>query len=177
MMRGREAISQVLIYMVCVEVILQKSRLTFSRLRLIPEWIWLRKSLCMVTWRRSRVSQILSLLIINLTTLRFRYFWDAHLEWNPEDPNAAYEFQGGAIDGWWVIYSRFMVLQTHQIWGVALGMTSVQSSLVLNSRGVNSYFHIEFMFLKYVVFYKNQYALSTMILNLYMTFGGTNWGA
>jgi len=60
---------------------------------------------------------------------------------------------------------------------VALGLVSVQSSLVLNSRGVYPYFHIEFMFLKHVVFYKNQYALSTMILNLYMTFGGTNWGA
>jgi len=57
------------------------------------------------------------------------------------------------------------------------GTTSVQSSRVLNLRGVNSYFHKEYIFLKHIVFYKNQYALSTMILNLYMMFGGTNWGA
>jgi hypothetical protein len=27
------------------------------------------------------------------------------------------------------------------------------------------------------VFYKNQFAMSTTILNIYMIFGGTNWGA
>ncbi|KAG6849633.1 hypothetical protein H0H93_006756 [Arthromyces matolae] len=28
------------------------------------------------------------------------YFWDSHLSINPQAPNAVYEFQGGAFDGW-----------------------------------------------------------------------------
>ncbi|KXN86326.1 putative beta-galactosidase A, partial [Leucoagaricus sp. SymC.cos] len=72
------------------------------------------------------------------------YFWDAHQEWNPEDPNAVYEFQGGAPDGWG---------------GAGYDLCSALTGPEFER-----------------VFYKNQYALSTTIFNLYMTFGGTNWG-
>jgi hypothetical protein len=27
-------------------------------------------------------------------------YWDAHMRYAPDDPNAIFEFQGGAFDGW-----------------------------------------------------------------------------
>jgi hypothetical protein len=32
------------------------------------------------------------------------YFWSSHLQYNPTEPNNVYEFQGGALDGWYVVY-------------------------------------------------------------------------
>ncbi|KAF8665643.1 hypothetical protein AX16_000098 [Volvariella volvacea WC 439] len=72
------------------------------------------------------------------------WFWDAHLAANPEDPNAVYEFQGGAYDGW--------------------GGSGYETCAQLTGPAFER------------VFYKNQFALCTTIFNLYMIFGGTNWG-
>jgi len=55
---------------------------------------------------------LLSLLMMNLTTLRFRYFWDAHPEWNPEDPNVVFKrvsLTAGRLN------SGFIVFQTQKI--------------------------------------------------------------
>ncbi|KAF9008853.1 glycoside hydrolase family 35 protein [Cyathus striatus] len=71
-------------------------------------------------------------------------FWDAHQSINPEDPNAVYEFQGGAFDGW--------------------GGAGYDKCSILTGPEFER------------VYYKNEFALSTTFLNLYMIFGGTNWG-
>jgi hypothetical protein len=31
-------------------------------------------------------------------------FWSTHLQLSPNKPNAVYEFQGGAFDGWYVTF-------------------------------------------------------------------------
>ncbi|PPQ68771.1 hypothetical protein CVT24_007713 [Panaeolus cyanescens] len=72
------------------------------------------------------------------------YFWGAHMDINPEDPNAVYEFQAGAFDGWG---------------GAGYGACAILLGPEFER-----------------VFYKNQYAMSTTMFNLYMIFGGTNWG-
>ncbi|KAF8204850.1 glycoside hydrolase family 35 protein [Pholiota molesta] len=72
------------------------------------------------------------------------YFWGAHMQYNPQDLNAVYEFQGGAFDGW--------------------GGSGYSTCAVLTGPEFER------------VFYKNEFAMSTTYLNLYMTFGGTNWG-
>ncbi|KAG6830620.1 hypothetical protein H0H92_015712 [Tricholoma furcatifolium] len=72
------------------------------------------------------------------------YFWDSHLSINPEDPNAVYEFQGGAFDGW--------------------GGAGYQKCSELLGPEFER------------VFYKNEFSMSTTIFNLYMIYGGTNWG-
>ncbi|KAF8974695.1 glycoside hydrolase superfamily [Flammula alnicola] len=72
------------------------------------------------------------------------YFWGAHLQYNPQDLNAVYEFQGGAFDGW--------------------GGSGYSTCAVLTGPEFER------------VFYKNEFAMSTTYLNLYMIFGGTNWG-
>ncbi|KDR83515.1 hypothetical protein GALMADRAFT_56290 [Galerina marginata CBS 339.88] len=72
------------------------------------------------------------------------YFWGSHLQYNPQDLNAVYEFQGGAFDGW--------------------GGSGYETCGVLTGPEFER------------VFYKNQFAMSTTYLNLYMIFGGTNWG-
>ncbi|EIN05080.1 hypothetical protein PUNSTDRAFT_146007 [Punctularia strigosozonata HHB-11173 SS5] len=72
------------------------------------------------------------------------YFWGAHLEYNPEDPNAVYEFQGGAFDPW--------------------GGSGYENCAVLLGPEFER------------VFYKHELAMSTTLLNLYMAYGGTNWG-
>ncbi|EJD54068.1 beta-galactosidase [Auricularia subglabra TFB-10046 SS5] len=78
-------------------------------------------------------------------------YWNDHMHYTPDQPNAVYEFQGGAFDGW--------------------GGASYDKCAELTGPGFergNSPTSI--------VFFKNQLALSTMILNLYMVYGGTSWG-
>ncbi|KAF5370168.1 hypothetical protein D9758_001409 [Tetrapyrgos nigripes] len=72
------------------------------------------------------------------------YFFGAHEGFNPEDPNAVYEFQGGAIDSW--------------------GGPGYANCAILTGPEFER------------VFYKNEFAMSTTMLNLYMLYGGTNWG-
>jgi beta-galactosidase GanA len=71
-------------------------------------------------------------------------FWSAHMQISPDVPNAVYEFQGGAFDGW--------------------GGAGYESCAVLTGPEFQR------------VFYKNELAMSTTILNLYMIYGGTSWG-
>ncbi|EJD54069.1 putative beta-galactosidase A, partial [Auricularia subglabra TFB-10046 SS5] len=71
-------------------------------------------------------------------------FWNSHIRFAPDKPNAVYEFQGGAFDGW--------------------GGSGYGTCAELTGPGFER------------VFYKNELALSTMILSIYMTYGGTNWG-
>ncbi|RDB20455.1 putative beta-galactosidase A [Hypsizygus marmoreus] len=72
------------------------------------------------------------------------WFWGAHQDWNPEDLNAVYEFQGGACDGW--------------------GGSGYATCAILTGPEFER------------VFYKNEFAMSTTLFNIYMIFGGTNWG-
>ncbi|KAJ7499278.1 glycoside hydrolase family 35 protein [Mycena latifolia] len=67
-------------------------------------------------------------------------FWDGHEQLSPQDPNAVFEFQGGAFDPWG-------------------GAGYEGCSQLLGT-----------------VFYKNEFAMSTTMINFYMIFGGTNWG-
>ncbi|KZV90500.1 glycoside hydrolase family 35 protein [Exidia glandulosa HHB12029] len=71
-------------------------------------------------------------------------FWSAHMKYTPDKPNAVYEFQGGAFDGW--------------------GGSGYETCAQLTGPGFER------------VFYKNELSMSTTILSLYMTYGGTNWG-
>ncbi|KAF4619804.1 hypothetical protein D9613_005466 [Agrocybe pediades] len=71
-------------------------------------------------------------------------YWNAHLKYTPNIPNAVYEFQGGAFDGW--------------------GGSGYSTCATLTGPEFER------------VFYKNEFAMSTTMLNLYMIFGGTNWG-
>ncbi|KIJ67770.1 glycoside hydrolase family 35 protein [Hydnomerulius pinastri MD-312] len=72
------------------------------------------------------------------------YFWGAHMEYNPTEPNNVYEFQGGAFDGW--------------------GGSGYNTCAILTGPDFER------------VFYKNELSMSTTYLNLYMIYGGTNWG-
>lgn len=58
-----------------------------------------------------------------------------------------------------------------------LGILHVRYSLDPNSkevrRSVNNVCHVNGLA---IVFYKNEFAMSTTYLNLYMIYGGTNWG-
>ncbi|KAG6919301.1 hypothetical protein DXG01_007434 [Tephrocybe rancida] len=82
--------------------------------------------------------------ILSLVSCFVRYFYGAHLGINPNAPNAVYEFQGGAFDGWG-------------------GAGYEKCSQLLGPEFER-------------VFYKNQMALSTTIFNIYMIYGGSNWG-
>ncbi|KAL0580896.1 hypothetical protein V5O48_001089 [Marasmius crinis-equi] len=72
------------------------------------------------------------------------WLWDARMAINPEDPNAMFENQGGAIDGW--------------------GGAGGDNCAILTGPDFER------------VFYKNQFAMSTTVWNIYMFYGGTNWG-
>ncbi|CAK5262479.1 unnamed protein product [Mycena citricolor] len=72
------------------------------------------------------------------------WFWGAHMQISPQSPNAVFEFQGGALDGWG---------------GAGYDLCSQLTGPEFER-----------------VFYKNQFAMSTTMLNLYMVYGGTNWG-
>ncbi|PFH52549.1 glycoside hydrolase family 35 protein [Amanita thiersii Skay4041] len=72
------------------------------------------------------------------------WLWGGHEQYNPQDLNAVYEFQGGAFDGW--------------------GGSGYAHCALLTGTAFER------------VFYKNQFAMSTTLLNLYMVYGGTNWG-
>lgn len=62
--------------------------------------------------------------------------------------------------------------------GAAPDTISVLPLLVHNSNEVGLLFPLiqKFVPILFLVFYKNQIAMSTTYLNLYMVFGGTNWG-
>ncbi|KAJ7176384.1 glycoside hydrolase family 35 protein [Mycena crocata] len=68
----------------------------------------------------------------------------SHQRWNPAEPLALFEWQGGAFSYW-------------------SGPGYDQCYQLINEQFAN-------------VYYKNNYASGTAIQNLYMTYGGTNWG-
>ncbi|KAH7927546.1 glycoside hydrolase family 35 protein [Leucogyrophana mollusca] len=72
------------------------------------------------------------------------YLYGAQQEYDPKGPNAVYEYQGGAFDGW--------------------GGSGYNTCAILTGPDFER------------VFYKNEIAMSTTYLNLYMAYGGTNWG-
>ncbi|CUA69464.1 hypothetical protein RSOLAG22IIIB_08477 [Rhizoctonia solani] len=90
------------------------------------------------------------------------YTWDAYpLGFDCSNPDVQrhvrVEFQGGAFDPWGGPgYEACHQLINHQV----LLLDSTHAKLVQFAN----------------VFYKNNYAAGTSILNLYMTYGGTNWG-
>ncbi|KAJ6453970.1 glycoside hydrolase family 35 protein [Mycena sanguinolenta] len=68
----------------------------------------------------------------------------SHQTWNPAEPLALYEWQGGAFSYW-------------------SGPGYEECYQLVNEQFAN-------------VYYKNNYASGPAIQNLYMTYGGTNWG-
>ncbi|KAJ7757393.1 glycoside hydrolase family 35 protein [Mycena maculata] len=68
----------------------------------------------------------------------------SHQTWNPAEPLALFEWQGGAFSYW-------------------SGPGYDQCYQLINEQFAN-------------VYYKNNYASGAAIQNLYMTYGGTNWG-
>ncbi|KAK7017720.1 putative beta-galactosidase A [Favolaschia claudopus] len=67
-----------------------------------------------------------------------------HQRWNPAEPLALFEWQGGAFSYW-------------------SGPGYDECYQLINEQFAN-------------VYYKNNYAAGTAVQNLYMTYGGTNWG-
>lgn len=97
---------------------------------------------------------------------------------NPEDLNAVYEFQGGAFDGWLVDISVYLIISHFSL---NRGGSGYDTCAILTGtefeRGVFVCELIRCRMTKTsTVFYKNEFAMSTTYLNLYMIFGGTNWG-
>ncbi|KAF9465547.1 glycoside hydrolase family 35 protein [Collybia nuda] len=68
----------------------------------------------------------------------------SHQKWNPAEPLALFEWQGGAFSYW-------------------SGPGYSECYKLINEQFAN-------------VFYKNNYAAGASLQNLYMTYGGTNWG-
>ncbi|KAJ7692256.1 putative beta-galactosidase [Mycena rosella] len=68
----------------------------------------------------------------------------SHQQWNPAEPLALFEWQGGAFSYW-------------------SGPGYDECYQLINEQFAN-------------VYYKNNYAAGAAIQNLYMTYGGTNWG-
>ncbi|KAF9445456.1 glycoside hydrolase family 35 protein [Macrolepiota fuliginosa MF-IS2] len=68
----------------------------------------------------------------------------SHQTWNPAEPLALFEWQGGAFSYW-------------------SGPGYDDCYLLINEQFAN-------------VYYKNNYAAEAALQNLYMTYGGTNWG-
>ncbi|KAF5379413.1 hypothetical protein D9615_006539 [Tricholomella constricta] len=71
-------------------------------------------------------------------------FDNSHQRWNPAEPLALFEWQGGAFSYW-------------------SGPGYSECYKLINEQFAN-------------VYYKNNYASGVSLQNLYMTYGGTNWG-
>ncbi|KAJ7162583.1 glycoside hydrolase family 35 protein [Mycena crocata] len=90
-------------------------------------------------------------------------FFGDHERTSPNSLNAVYEFQGGAFDGWGGAgYEKCSALLGPEF---ERGQSSFQWNSVRGSRNA-----------VLAVFYKNEFAMSTTLLNFYMIFGGTDWG-
>ncbi|KAF4918181.1 putative beta-galactosidase E [Colletotrichum viniferum] len=99
----------------------------------------------------------------SLTPLSLTYTYQNHLQQSPSTPSSILEYQGGAPDPWQVqliaaILQSVALLSRHR-GGVGLDNCAAQ---------INQDFAR--------VFLKDLIGRFIKILNLYMTFGGTNWG-
>ncbi|KAH0828009.1 glycoside hydrolase family 35 protein [Lanmaoa asiatica] len=104
----------------------------------------------------------------------------AYLEYNPTGPNNVYEFQGGSSDGWCVVYNA--IQRTCSLTCCLRGGSGYDSCAILIGpefeRGRSQLRDAHSAYSEHLatVFYKNELSMSTTYLNLYMIYGGTNWG-
>ncbi|KAJ5082234.1 hypothetical protein N7532_011277 [Penicillium argentinense] len=95
-------------------------------------------------------------------TYRFPYNWQVlHEEQSPKTPFAIAEFQGGSGGGWYncnlpLCFDRDLLRNRE-------GVVEEKCAELVNEEAVR-------------VVYKNNYGFGVKIFNIYMTYGGTNWG-